>query len=76
MSMTPLQARVRRFIADRPDGTATVEDFNQHNFAPIGYTDALAALATDGHVVASEDGKRYTIPHAYLDGVPIIGKRL
>lgn len=74
--MTPLQARVRRFIADRPDGTATVEDFNQRNFAPVGYIDALAALATDGHVVVSENGTRYTIPHAIVDGKPVVGVRL
>lgn len=74
--MTPLQARVRRFIADRPDGIATVEDFNERGFASIEYRDAVTALAADGHLVVLDGGKRYAIPHCYPDGVPIVGKRL
>jgi hypothetical protein len=76
--MTPLQARVRRFIADRTDGTATDREIFNH-FSTLRHGtlyNVLLALGNAGHIVLSESGTRFTIPQAFVGGRPVIGVRL
>ncbi len=65
--MTPLQAKVRRFIADRPNGTTTDGEVYTHfqttRRLPQGTVHAaFLALANAGAIVMSEAGTRYSIP--------------
>lgn len=76
--MTGLQARVRRFIADRPNGIATDVDVYNHfhtvNRATVQA--AILALASGHHIVLSEDGTKARSNQAYIDGKPVVGVRL
>lgn len=75
--MTALQARVRRFIADQPAGTTTNREVYER-FGTLRRRNvhaAVLALANDGHIVLSE-AARLSLPHAFIDGRPVIGVEL
>lgn len=79
--MTPLQARVCRFIADRPNGTATDGEVYAHfettrHLPQATVHSAVLALANAGEIVMAEAGTRLHIPHAFIDGKPVIGRML
>ena len=76
--MTPLDANVCRFVMDQPFATATASQVRDH-FAtePAEAIDgALQFLAEMDYFVVTEAGTRFNIPHAFVDGKPVIGRML
>lgn len=76
--MTPLDANVCEFILAQPFATATACQVREHfaNEPADTINGALQFLADRDYLVVTEAGTRFSIPHAFIDGRPVIGAQL